>query len=325
MLHFVLLSVSSAAAAAFGPTADKFVLPKEFIGVWRGVPTASILGPWLNNLTMSVGATADGDFEIKQHITAYKNVSIGHQRFSIEGSGPTAGTLWYCGVLLAGDFFPYDAVAWDRFVATTRPVATDTQITFCLDYPDNPWPPGRDPLPFPTQPAPVANGCTGCSCAQWTLKVSRGLDGEDTLTSSLNMGGSYHLLVNLRKLRDVTPGTPAPLNGHGAKFSCNYSNFPDPRGTAASGNRNLQYKQQTGVGHTEVGHTAKANCPFSVIRPATTPKATLHTQRHSRYPNCYTLNYAAGVQLEWQVDHQTDELTVAISADTGTVGKFAHF
>jgi hypothetical protein len=282
---------------------------------------------------MSVGKTAGGDYVLKQHIDGYNNrSSYGHQRFDIEGgAGDTAGTLWYCGVLTAGSFFPYDAMAWDRFVATAPPAPADTSVTFCLDYPAHPFPPGRDPLPFPTQPPPAASGCTGCGCAQWTLSVAKGdpadpADGSaDTLLSSMTMGGSsQHLHVELRRLAGVEPETPADLAGHGAKFACNFSDFPAPPESVAA------------AGHQAGGARAAArrasglpapNCPFFAGRaPAPAALAAAAAAKEapallrSTFANCYDLNDAAGVRLEWSLSPDAGELTIALSADTAALG-----
>ena len=326
---FACVCAVAALLAAKAPS-PSFALPAIFRGVWRGVPSSSILGPWTNNLTMSVGETNAGDFVLEQHIDGYNNrTSYGHQRFDIEGgAGDTAGTLWYCGVLTGGSFFPYDAVAWDRFVATAAPAPGDTSVTFCLDYPAHPFPPGRDPLPFPTQPPPAASGCTGCGCAQWTLSVTKGdaaTGGADTLLSSLTMGGSsHHLLVELHRLEGVDPGTPTDLAGHGAKFACNFSDFPGPPESVAAG-----HAGGARAAARRANGLPAPNCPFFTGRSSAAAAAAAAAAakeappvllRNSTFPNCYTLNDPAAVRLEWRLDSGASELTVALSADTAALG-----
>ena len=76
--------------------AGTFEMPKGFEGLWSGVPSYNILGPWNSNLSLSISKATNGDY-LMQDIIDYDTTILpasGWQRFYIEGSGDTSGLLW---------------------------------------------------------------------------------------------------------------------------------------------------------------------------------------------------------------------------------------
>lgn len=86
---------------------------------------------------------------------------VGWQRFYIEGSGDTAGWLWYCGEVAAKYFAYYPEEAGslrpDLFVAVAQ---SKSAVTFCLD---------SDDAEVVADGAPYLVGCSFCDCAVMIL------------------------------------------------------------------------------------------------------------------------------------------------------------
>jgi hypothetical protein len=82
-----------------------FSFPSEFRGLWEGVPAENVLGPWSNVLRFSISQAPNGDtymgdnilYDVPSVDTFNSSTASGWQRFYVEGTGPTAGLLWYCG------------------------------------------------------------------------------------------------------------------------------------------------------------------------------------------------------------------------------------
>jgi hypothetical protein len=261
-----------------------FAFPKGFEGLWKGVPQSSVLGPWENELVFSITKAQNGDYLLEDNMkygsNAKNETGTGWQRFYVEGSGATSGSLWYCGVLSNfADATEETGMAYqDLFKVQTFPRPTDTNVTFCFD-PTSPY------QPFPTV-APV--NCTGCACAQWTLSLQ-----GSTLTSEMVVGGSTHLSVTFDRAGPAPPVT-FPMPGHGSKFSCDYKGRdgkPIVRSTCPYLHRPMRAK-------APLGSTALAAQP----------------PPRSKLTHCYDLNYKTGYRLEWTLDKAVGVVHVAISA-----------
>ena len=139
-----------------------FAFPSAFTGLWRGIPTENVLGPWTNMLSFHVSRASNGDYYMgdNRHLlpmqcsgTCWRicgltgdnivydvpstdtfniTTASGWQRFYVEGSGPTAGLLWYCGDIRhwfdSEGFAGYSGAGYNDTLAPVRLLA---RLTLC--------------------------------------------------------------------------------------------------------------------------------------------------------------------------------------------------
>jgi hypothetical protein len=270
--------------AAICSIASSFEIPLRLEGLWRGVPSASVLGPFVNNLTFGISRSQNMDYLLGQDIT-YDVHDIpydltGYQHFYLEGSGPTAGRLWYCGALVVWIDRP-ETTPFDIFIA--QPPRDDSSVTFCYDSKTYPQVAKYGPFPFETAP-----NCTGCSCANWTLSL---LDNNTLSSTMTTAGNAKHLAVNLKRVGPAPKIDESAMPKHGGNGSfCNF----------------------TGVDSKPNGYPN--GCPFSNSIQVT------RAREHTEYDHCFVLNEFTGYQIEWTVEQKTQELNLRVSASDPASG-----
>jgi hypothetical protein len=305
----VLLNVQTALGV------DSFVLPTSFLGLWKGGPEYNIIGPFApNSFEFGISQAPNGDYLFEDNLL-YDDVMIGYQRFYVEGSGATAGTLWYCGNL--SHFANADEItSTNSFKPYTFPKSTDLSVTFCLD----------SDSPVVMNPFnPFKKDCTHCDCANWTLAYE---PTTDTLQLQMTMSGfstvgSYHLWAELSRIGAAPVITDNDVAGHGSNFSCDFSEggrdnnpviFPDNNHLKA---RLISVEESK---NSLEGHRVppKGGCPFmakQMLRPAPeTPSSVEKPSAPTSYQHCYTLNSQADYKLQWTLDVENSLLSLAVSA-----------
>jgi hypothetical protein len=91
MLRFILILIT---ATVFQSShAAEFVLGQDFLGLWSGTPEFTIVGSGSDLMTFGVSQGPNGDYLFQDSIVV-DHSNVGWQRFYIEGSGESAGTLW---------------------------------------------------------------------------------------------------------------------------------------------------------------------------------------------------------------------------------------
>lgn len=164
-------------------------VPTALMGAWSGNITTSVLGPQqgamatINSVVVS-SAGADGSIYIRQ--------LGGLQLFRVQG-----GLMQYC--------FMYDVPARAEEAPFAVAESDDpNELKLC-------W---RGPrLPSHSE------NCSGCSCAQWSLKVS-----GDTLQSTMLMSPPVvHLSMGL-----VRSGPPPTAEEVRANWNCRFDNYSGP-------------------------------------------------------------------------------------------------
>jgi hypothetical protein len=280
---------------------NAFALPSAFLGTWQGTPDFNILGPGFgtNIYHLGIAQAPNGDYFMENNLL-YDDVDMGHQRFYLEGSD-NPGLLWYCGYLidfpanngteLAGAFRPDALVAMEL---------TSSSATFCIDS-DSPDVMGKG--------NPYQLGCTFCDCGNWTLSYSAE---TDTLSSQFSMAGapnhtkSKHLWIELTRSSTTPPPLPANMPGHGADFSCDFTEIGGPTGRDSApvvlgGCPFLAKKNKSGtterLGARMTGSNAVSN---------------------KAYDHCYVLNKFSDFRLSWTVDAANEMLNVKVSAAAST-------
>ena len=146
---------------------------------------------------------------------------IGYQRFYVEGTGSTAGTLWYCGSLSNYSDSTAEQTGSARlnaFKPVVFPSSSDLNVTFCLDSTD------KDVM-GPLDLNPFMKGCVTCDCANWTLSYN---PATEILSSQMSMSGSEghthskHMWAEMRKIAPPPVVEDSYMPGHGANFSCEF-------------------------------------------------------------------------------------------------------
>lgn len=333
ILNLLLLSISvTFAVKEYLP----FVLPKSFQGTWAGSPAYNVLGP-LRTYFFSISESPDGDYLFENNLV-YDSLMIGYQRFYIEGSGSTAGTLWYCGSL--SNFSDSSAeqtgsVRLNGFKPIKFPTYKDLNVTFCLDSDNNDVMGTADLNPF-------MKGCITCDCANWTLSYD---PTTETLHTQMSMSGaeghthSKHLWAELKKIGPAPKVDDAYMPGHGANFSCDFSDggrdsVPVEREWNRSGYNNKKLLDPEADSPVVVSASSSATsrgCPFSrhkkptgnqpshlekasSLAPLRNDNATLTRSYGKGFAHCYTLNQRSGFQLAWTIDTVAQTLRCSVSA-----------
>jgi len=288
LLLLLLPLLAPPASGISGPAGTPFRLPQGFEGLWRGVPAASILGPWNVNYTFGITRTENGDYLMDDNVLYIDN-STSWQRFYVSSSGPTRGVLWYCGTINKYSQAPETVPGQGQIFKADPNSVSNSSVTFCLDEPDGPF------------PVTAPENCKGCDCANWTFVLSQ--DGQQ-LHSELRMGAamghshSIHLLVDLKRIGPPPPPDVTQMPSWD-NFTCD--NAPGGRDT-----RPVIFPT-TRKRHHET-HSRRV-CPH----------------RHSGYPNpakeefgraydhCYILNHPLEYRLEWTYRSDDGMLDVRVS------------
>lgn len=183
---------------------ESFILPKAFEGLWRGQASRNIIGPFTpNSFEFAISKAPNGDYLFEDNLL-YDHAMIGYQRFYVEGTGPTAGTLWYCGAL-SNFSNAVEQTGTNSFKPLVFPLPTDSSVTFCLDSDS------KETMGFYN---PFRKGCTSCDCSNWTLTHN---PQDDTLALQVTMSGqevgSYHLSAELTRAGPAPVITDADMPG----------------------------------------------------------------------------------------------------------------
>jgi hypothetical protein len=242
----------------------------------------------------------------------YDEVQIGFQRFYVEGTGDTAGSLWYCGQLY--NFSDgVEATGQGRLnLFKVQPmVSLQQRVTFCLDS-------SKQEVMGPSNPFKL--GCDYCDCANWTLFYD---DISGKLTSQLSMSGfsdgSRHLWVEMTRIGDAPVISNSDVAGHGANFSCDFSE-PDGRDSDPV-DRNPLINKASGTGCpmlTNLGARSSSTDEHkklprqkTFIAESSVTSTKQHNQQQLQY--CYVLNNVVDFRLEWTINIDKQELNCAIS------------
>lgn len=265
--------------------AESFVLPPAFEGLWQGVPEFNIMGPWSNSLTFAITKASNGDYVFQDMIDYDGRTGWAWQRFYVEGSGATAGNLWYCNGFSnapgGGAGARTTNSTTDLFKAVREPTPTDRSVTFCMAS-------SAKRMVWPL----TSLGCRGCDCANWTLTVD---EEAGVLESSLMMGGapghthSKHLLVRMTR-RGAPPAINFPVPAHGNDFSCDFE---------GRDSHPIDFSP----------------CPFAKqMMSYRWDRRELAKSYVSSFEHCYVVNELTGFILEWEIDHATSQVQIQASA-----------
>jgi len=255
---------------------------------------------------------------------------MGYQRFYVEGSGSTLGTLWYCGSLKNFSDSPAEQTGGARlnaFKPVVLPSSSDLNVTFCLDSTDK-------QVMGPADMNPFMKGCITCDCANWTIAYD---PARDILVSQMSMSGSdghthsKHMWAELKKIGPTPVVEAGYMPGHGSNFSCEFSEggrdstavdrswlaktshgFPVSDKAVAAGDASSAGKA-TG---------SSSGCPFAKLfakspaRQNENPKTRTGTGTgtNTSYDRCYTLNDRSGFNLAWTLDLDAQTLRCSVSA-----------
>eukprot|EP01031_Cornospumella_fuschlensis_P024943 gene24941-30136_t len=287
-----------------------FVLPKTFEGLWKGQASRNIIGP-LDSFEFAISRSPNGDYLFEDNLL-YDNVMIGYQRFYVEGTGSTAGTLWYCGAL-SNFSNSVEQTGTNAFKPLVFPLPTDSSVTFCLDS-DNP-----DTMGFYN---PFRKGCTACECSNWTITHN---PADDSLALQVMMSGqelgSYHLWADLTRIGPAPVISDADMPGHGSNFSCEFTApgrdsvpvvFPNTtKNDRLAPNKPPQRESQASLG---------SGCPFMKKRLMAGQEASSNGSNSnghmtkSSYDHCYVLNSVVGLRLSWTLDTENELLRCSVAA-----------
>lgn len=279
---------------------DDFVLPKSFEGIWNGIPTYSMVGPWKNLSIFSISRASNGDYLIEDKLS-FDGLNMGYQRFYIQGTGTNAGYLWYCGFLsnftdgteAAGSLRP------DNFKAVSFPKISDNNVTFCLDSANS---------RVMGIGNPYAIDCQSCGCVNWTLSYD---DESKILTSNVIMSGQYgstHLYVTLKKIGESLTPNNSLTSGNGLNFACDFSDGGRDSTPPILFHDSKHIAMSTGCPYLKFKNKQKS--------PNDQPFITSMDSNSRNYEFCYSLNEFSGFQLSWTLEPDKQLIHVQISAKT---------
>lgn len=345
----VTISVQVAWTHAQSVTArdTTFRLPDEFLGLWNGAPSFSVFGPFIpNSYTFGISMAPNGDYLLQNNIL-YDGEDSGYQRFYLEGTGSTAGELWYCGKLI--HFSDYTEITGDSRLNLFKPLtsapSSDLSVTFCLD--------STNPEVMTNNPFKL--GCETCDCANWTFSYN---PDTEILLSELSMSGSdghthsKHIWAELTKIGPAPIVNDEDMPGHGNDFSCEFedggrdsvpvdfyhsTDKENKKDTREGGNHNSLSSAQA----ISTSALFKSGCPMAtrLLRRAATPTSradTASSKKHSflkpsnheflkrdgedrQYQHCYVLNDLSDFRLQWTLDQSNQLLHCAISVPANTM------
>ena len=295
---------------------NEFVLPEPFTGSWLGRLEFSAFGPYSEeSYLFSISQAPNGDYLFENNIVYDELAHMGYQRFYVEGTGDSAGSLWYCGRLT--NYADFDEITGDDrlngFKALKVPEAGDTSVTFCVDS-DNP-----DVMPTNN---PFKVGCTRCDCANWTLTYD---DSTDTLVSQLSMSGSEghthskHMWTTLRRTGPAPTITDDDVAPHGKDFSCDFEEDGRDSGPVDRGDSPLKTHDYL---VKKAGMGRGGGCPHMKSRatvpsvPTLTENVMLKKRQADSYDHCYVINEHADFRLAWTLDSENELLHVSISSSS---------
>ena len=295
---------------------SNFVLPENFLGLWVGRPDYSMLGPWSNEALFgfSISRAPNGDYLFEDNLIYDSHQITGYQRFYVEGSGDTAGSLWYCGSLR--NFSNYYENAGENGLEGFKSVSvTHSSVSFCVD----------DSNPNVTL-SPFKYSCTSCDCGNWTLSID-----EDTqiLTSNLIMGSSStHVFAELKRMG---PGPTIPDNfmpSHGTDFWCDFSEGGRDSAPISRANRPISKsatvadsnsKSNGGCPHLRKLSAATGSRSLAAAAneksfvPKSPPQQQPQSNSKNLFSHCYTLNNVTDYNLAWTLDTSAELLHIQIS------------
>ena len=302
-----------------------FALPAQFQGLWAGTPDFNIMGP-LSSYLFSISQSPDGDYLFENNLV-YGRQKMGYQRFYVEGSGSTAGTLWYCGSLTNFSDSPAEQTGSSRlnaFKPVLFPSTSELNVTYCLDSTDKDVMGKADLNPF-------QKGCITCDCANWTIAYD---PDREVLISQMSMSGSdghthsKHMWAELKKIGPPPKVEAGYMPGHGSNFSCEFSEggrdstavnrtwLSDIHHGAAS----VSSVQDNKASGAFLSGGAGGGCPFSKLfssvaaKPGQTVRGSAPHQASAPLDHCYTLNDRSGFNLAWTLDTAAETLTCSVSA-----------
>lgn len=296
------------------PIYEKYVLPKSFNGTWLGTPSFNVIGPYAYpSYVFSISASPSGDYLLEVNIR-YDSIEEvnGYQRFYLRGSGAQAGKLWYCGSL--SNFADGLELTQHQYEALSFPDKDDNAVTFCLDKHGN----DNDSLNFPFYP-----NCKGCECSNWTLTYD---DSSSTLSSSLVMSGSNHLLVErMQRLGDPPAVDDSEMPSHDEDFKCEFEQGGRDSEAIERSIDNLQQRAiVNGCPHMralkkrDFRHESKAGDLHETnhINEKKKPKQLEMYIRPSdrTYSYCYILNTYTDYRIAWSIDEEKEEISLQVSA-----------
>mmetsp|Transcript_9205 Transcript_9205/g.13812 ORF Transcript_9205/g.13812 Transcript_9205/m.13812 type:complete len:478 (-) Transcript_9205:226-1659(-) len=281
---------------------NTFELPKEYEGLWSGIPETTILGPFKDSFHFGIHRMSNGDYRFSDNVMVIDpGTPSSWQRYYVQGSGELAGTLWYCGWLDKYMSAPLMTDASrDHFIAKSDGVTwnsdNSSSITFCFDSTTG---------PFPYVPP---ESCTGCDCGNWTLSLSA----DATTLRILFVGGasaghshSKHLEVAMKRIGD-SPEVAEWKDGEG--FKCKFQ--PGER-DASPVNERAQLAKISHA-HLQPSKFPKegVTCPFA--RQKTGNKHHSKTEEvnvkksHSKrlgesFDHCFILNFKTDFRVEWSM------------------------
>lgn len=294
---------------------NDFVLPKSFLGSWTGKIEFGMFGPYSEEYYLfSISQAPNKDYLFENNIVYDELAHMGYQRFYVEGTGDTAGNLWYCGRLT--NYADFDEITGDSRLNGFKPIKFpdegDNSVTFCLDT-DNP-----NVMSFVN---PFKLGCSHCDCANWTIYYD---ESADVLVSQLSMSGSEghthskHMWTHLRRTGPAPIITNDDVAPHGNSFSCEFDENGRDSVPIDRGNSPLHLHDYL---VTRAG--PRGGCPHMKSRKAgkSSPVAkegTLNDGSSSAYDHCYVINKLTDYRLAWTLDTVDELLHISVSASSLT-------
>lgn len=288
-----------------------FALPETFLGLWEGVPSFSMLGPWTQQhpFQFSISQTTFLDYVFENQLN-FEGVDMGWQRFyvaanddSATDNGILAGDLHYCGWLneftATSELTGANPPRYNRFNLESQ---TESSVTFCYDSDDI----GAFEMDINRfvhlNMNPFMSGCSRCDCANWTITRN---EETDTLTSFLQMSGgeghthSYHLLVELTRAGPPPVHNESLVYGSGCDFTGKDAQPVEP----VDEDDLVEAKRFSG------------GCPFLSQRLKAQITST-ETKANLQDPvqHCYVINKASDFHLSWTLDETLSALKLTISA-----------
>lgn len=270
---------------------SSFTFPTSFEGFWAGRFEFAMLGPMSHFTAFSISKAPNGDYLMEQNIAYDDHELMGYQRFYVEGSGETAGELWYCGRLTNFSDGVENAgqVRLDGFKAQFTTISA-TSVTFCLD--DN----ISKGLGNPFQ-----KDCSGCDCGNWTLQYD---PTDDTLHSQVSMSGaeghthSKHMWTTFKRIGPAPMITDADTAPHGSDFACDFSDGGRDAGPVKRGGGCpflMKSVDKSGKsGPTEAQKILVELGSQEKPPTRTGPSTTVIASSSGKYEHCYNINQATG-------------------------------
>jgi hypothetical protein len=283
-----------------------------------------VLGPYSEpSYVLSIAKSPEGDYLIENNLIYDTDGKVmGWQRFYVEGNGDDSGVLWYCGSLRNFSGFVENTGA-GRLNAFKFNASSSTSLTVCLDSDDVAVMGADNVNPFKFQ-------CSHCDCSSWTISYN---ETSQTLLSQVTMAGSTHIKATLVRTGDASSIEAGYMPGHGADFSCDFSDggrdaYPVDVGADADGlsaphpvsetsmkGPGCPHLRKTAVSYSKRQLLKDSANSFKTKNPsfAGHPKAN-ESPSAKPFEHCYSLNRMAGYTLSWSLDLHKQILHCSVSA-----------